>query len=301
MDQQYLELHETIGGDSFNTRTAEALRVIVDAISRISFLNVDHVVQGGSVGRGTAVAAHSSAGSSAGNLGALGGCVDAEAIFVVNGLPLVGHDRWLPPLLKAVHNVLQLSLAADEEVSHLRVAGDSVQMRVKGLIAVDVRFTPLVRSYAAILRLVKEQAPRLRRHYAPAFVKEGTLFITQQPDHVRMTIQLMKWWRGQQAWSDKVFVPSDATLETLAAYSAAKSAPADQKVAVANVMALLAQFDDLEIIWSDRYSHDNVSPPLLAERPLLMDPTNPFVNLASPNTFDAYELMSFARTTSFFM
>lgn len=294
MDQQYLDLHEKVCGDSLSSKTAEALSGIVEAVSKVSFLKVDHVVQGGSVGRGTVV------GGSSPSLPA-SACVDAEAVFVVKGLPDIGHDRWLPPLLKAVHAVLQLSLGADERVDQLRLTSDSLQMRVRGLVTLDVRFAPLVRSYAAILRLVKDQAPQLRRHYSPMFAKEATLFVQQQPEHVRVTMQLIKWWRGQQSWSDKVFWPSDATLEALAAYSAAKSQPADQRAAVANVMALLAQFDSLEIVWSDRYSHDNVWPPLLSERPLLMDPANPFVNLASPNTFDAYELMSFARTTSFFV
>lgn len=288
MDQQFLDLHEKVCGGSLGPNTVKALGGIVAAISRISFLNVDHVVQGGSVGRGTVVG------------GSPPESTDAEVIFVVKGLPEVGHNRWLPPLLKAVHAVLQCSLAADEQVDRMRVTSDSVQMRVQGLVALDVRFAPLVRSYGALLKLVKNQAPLLRWHYAPMFAKEATLFVKQQPDQVKVTIQLMKWWRGQQYWSDKVFRPSDATLETLSAYSAAKSPPADQQVAVANVMALLAQFDNLEIIWSEHYSHDNVWPPLLSERPLLMDPTNPFVNLASPNTFDAYELMSLARMTSFF-
>jgi hypothetical protein len=79
-----------------------------------------------------------------------------------------------------------------------------------------------------------------------------------------------------------------------------QSKPADKRVAIANVMALLAQFNDLRIVWSNYYSKDDVWAPLLRQRPLLMDPTNPFVNIADPTAFDASELMSLASSTHFF-
>jgi len=131
-------------------------------------------------------------------------------------------------------------------------------------------------------------------------VKERTQFIAKQPGHVKVTIRLLKWWRDQQTWSGKVFRPADEMLELVCVYSAVQTKPADQRVAIANVMALLSQANDLRIVWSNYYSKDDVWAPLLRQRPLLMDPTNPFINIADPQSFDATELMRLAKTTHFF-
>jgi len=83
-------------------------------------------------------------------------------------------------------------------------------------------------------------------------------------------------------------------------YSAVQTKPSDQRIAIANVMSLLSRFNELRIVWSNFYSKEDVWSPLLCQRPLLMDPTNPFVNIAVPLMFDAREVMSLARSTHFF-
>ena len=40
--------------------------------------------------------------------------------------------------------------------------------------------------------------------------------------------------------------------------------------------------------------------PLMMQRPLLMDPVNPFSNIVDPQDFDSRELTQFASTTHFF-
>jgi len=173
-------------------------------------------------------------------------------------------------------------------------------MRVKGLITVDLRFSPVFDSYASVIQTLGEQGPEARKYFATSLVKERTQFIAKQPGHVKVTIRLLKWWRDQQAWSGKVFRPTDEMLELVSVYSAVQTKPTDQRVAVANEMALLAQANDLRIVWSNYYSKDDVWSPLLRQRPLLMDPTNPFINIADPQSFDATELMKLAKTTHFF-
>lgn len=282
--QQYLDLHNKICGRSHNSKTAQALNDIVEKVSEVAFLNIDHVVKGGSVGKGTAIS----------------GASDAEVVFFLKGLPLTSHEKWLPSLLKAVAGVLTLSLGGEQGVEDICTADDSLRMRVKNLISVDLRFSPIFQSYTNVVQTLGEQGPDARKFYATSLVKERTQFIAKQPGHVKVTIRLMKWWRDQQTWSDKVHRPTDEIIELISVYSAVQSKPADQRVAIANVMALLAQFNDLRIVWSNYYSKDDVWAPLLRQRPLLMDPTNPFVNIADPTTFDASELMSLASTTHFF-
>lgn len=283
-NQQYLDLHNRICGRSFNSKVAQTLNDIVETVSGLSFLNVDRVVKGGSVAKGSAVT----------------GVSDAEIVFFLNGLPTTGHDRWLPPLLRATAGVLSEQLTSDQGVDGVTVTDDSVNMKVKGIITVDIRFSPVFESFVKVIQSIGSQGPEVRRFYLPSLVQERTQFIAKQPGHVKVTIRLLKWWRDQQSWSNKLVRPSDDTLELLAVYSAVQTRPTDQRIAVANVMLLLSQFNDLQIVWSNYYSKEDVWAPLLRQRPLLMDPTNPFINIADPQLFDAREMMSLANTTRFF-
>lgn len=283
-NQQYLDLHNRICGRSFNSKVAQTLNDVVETVSGLSFLNVERVVKGGSVAKGSAVT----------------GVSDAEIVFFLNGLPTTGHDKWLPPLLRAAAGVLSEQLTSDQGVEGVTISDDSVNMKVKGIISVDVRFSPVFDSFAKVIQSIGSQGPEVRRFYLPSLVQERTQFIAKQPGHVKVTIRLLKWWRDQQCWSNKLVRPSDDTLELLAVYSAVQTRPTDQRIAVANVMLLLSQFNDLQIVWSNYYGKDDVWAPLLRQRPLLMDPTNPFINIADPQLFDAREMMSLAKTTRFF-
>lgn len=177
---------------------------------------------------------------------------------------------------------------------------DSVQLRARGLVTVDLRFSPVFESYAQAVQALGEQGPGARQFYAASLVEQRVQFIARQPGHVKVTIRLLKWWRDQQEWSSKLVRPSDEILELMAVYSSVQTKPSDQRQAVANVMSLLSRFDELRIVWSNFYTKSDVWAPLLRQRPLLMDPVNPFVNIAEPQAFDARELMAAARTTHFF-
>lgn len=282
--QQYLDLHNKICGRAFSSRVQQALASVVEALSQASFINVDHVVKGGSVGKGTAI----------------NGLTDAEVIFFVHGLPQVGHDRWLPPLLRAAAGVLEEHFGGDRSVEGLQVTEDSVRFFAKGLVTVDIKFSPVFASYAQTVQVLGEQGPETRRLYGASLVEQRTQFISRQPSAVKVTIRLLKWWRDQQEWSNKLVRPTDEILELMAVYSAVQTRPSDQRQAIANVMSLLARFDELRIVWSNYYNKDDVWAPLLRQRPLLMDPVNPFVNVAEPQVFDARELMNAAASTHFF-
>jgi len=283
-NQQYLDLHNRICGRSFNSKVAQTLSDIVDTVTRMTFLNFERVVKGGSIAKGSAIS----------------GVSDAELVFFVQGVPQTSHEKWLPSLLRATHGVLSEHLSSEHGVEGLCVTEDSVQMKVKGIITVDLRFSPVFESFSKVIQTIGNQGPEVRKHYTASLVQERTQFIAKQPGHVKVTIRLLKWWRDQQEWSSKLLRPSDEILELLAVYSAVQSKPADQRIAVANVMLLLSQFNDLQIVWSNYYSKEDVWAPLLRQRPLLMDPTNPFVNIADAQFFDAREMMKFAQTTRFF-
>jgi hypothetical protein len=265
-------------------KTSQALSAIVESVSERVFLNVDHIVKGGSVGKGTAIP----------------GASDAKVVFFVKGMPVTGQDAWLQPLLRAVLSVLSDGFGSDQGVENMHIIGDSLHMKVQGLVTVTLRFSPVFQSYAKVIKSLGEQGLAARRFFTTTLAKESTLFISQQPKSVKVTIQLLKWWRDQQSWTEDIFRPTNEMLELMAVYSAVQTKPANQRTAIANVMALLSQFSELRIVWSNYYSKDDVWAPLLRQRPLLMDPTNPFVNVADAQSFDSTELMSFASSTHFF-
>jgi len=282
--QEYLELHNTISGRSFNSKVAQTLNDIVEVVTEKSFLNIAQVVKGGSVGKGTAIA----------------GTTDAEVVFFLKGMPKGLQSKWLPPLLKAVAAVLTEHLSTEHGVEGICTTDDSVHMKVKGCVEVELRFSPDFETYSEVIQAMGQERPHMRKHFNSALVKEQVQFVSKQPGQVKVTMRLLKWWRNQQRWSSPMTTPSDEILELIAVYSALQTKPRDQKMAVANAMSLMARFQELRIVWSNFYGKEDIWSPLLQQRPLMMDPVNPYVNVADPQSFDASELMSLARSTHFF-
>jgi len=282
-DEMYQELHNKISSRSFNSRVAQALSTVKEVVEEKSFLNVVEVVKGGSVGKGTAIT----------------DCEDAELVFFVKGLPNEGHQKWLAPLLRSVQSTLVEHLPADMATS-IECTDDSVRMSVKGTITVELRFSPAFESYVKTVQALGALGPHARKPFEPSFVKERTQFVAKQPGHVKVTMRLLKWWRDQQAWSCALTRPSDFVLELIAIYASQQCGKVTQGQMIANCMSLLSRFDQLRVVWSNYYDPSDVWSPLMLQKPLLMDPVNPFSNVADPQDFDARELMSFASTTHFF-
>jgi len=282
--QEYLDLHNTISGRSFNSKVAQTLNDIVDTVTEKSFLNISQVVKGGSVGKGTAIS----------------GTTDAEVVFFLKGLPKGQQSNWLPPLLKAVAGVLTQHLGNGHGVEDICSTDDSVHMKVKGCVEVDLRFCPDFESYTEVLEAMKQEHPEARKQFDMGLAKEKIQFVSKQPGQVKVTMRLLKWWRNQQRWSSPLTTPSDSIMELIAVYSALQTKPRDQRMAIANAMSLMSRFQELRIVWSNYYDKEDIWSPLLQQRPLLMDPVNPYLNVADPLSFDSSELMSMAQTTHFF-
>lgn len=281
---QYLELHTKISGRAFSSKATQALNDITATVSEKLFLNIDHVVRGGSVGRGTVI----------------GGATDAEVVFFLKDLPVAGQLKWLPALHKAVVGVLSEHLGPTQGIEDVRAEADSVKLTVRGVVSVDIKFVPVFDGIVEVYSAIAQHDAETKRRLAAALVKERTHFISKQPGQVKVTIRLLKWWRDQQEWSSAAVRPSDDLIELLTVHSAIQSKPQDQQIAISNVLALMARFDELSVIWSNFYKKSDIWEPLMNQRPLLMDPVNPFVNVADPQIFDSKELMAFASQTRFF-
>lgn len=193
-----------------------------------------------------------------------------------------------------------LAMQLSEEASDIVCMENSVRVTVKNLLTVDLQFSPVFGSYAATVQALGRLGPHARKPYEPSFVKERTQFVAKQPGHVKVTIRLLKWWREQQTWSCALTRPSDAVLELVAIYVAQQCGKTAQAHMIANCMSVLARFDQLRVVWSNFYAKEDAWAPLMAQRPLLMDPVNPFCNVADPQDFDAREMKALAGKTHFF-
>jgi hypothetical protein len=280
----YLDLHTKISGRAFSSKATQALNDITAAVSEKLFLNVDHVVRGGSVGRGTVI----------------GGSTDAEIVFFLKDLPVAGQLKWLPALHKAVVGVLKEYLSASHGVEDVLAEADSVKFNVRGVVSVDMKFVPVFDSLGEVYKALKQNEADARRRLGCALLKERTHFISKQPGQVKVTMRLLKWWRDQQQWSSLSSRPSDDLIELLVVHSACLSKPQDQQTAVTNVLALMSRFTELHVTWTNYYKKSDIWEPLLNHSPLLMDPVNPFLNVADPQMFDHRELMIYAAQTHFF-
>jgi len=280
----YLDLHTKISGRAFSSKATQALNDITAAVSEKLFLNVDHVVRGGSVGRGTVI----------------GGATDAEIVFFLKDLPVAGQLKWLPALHKAVVGVLKEFLSASHGVEDVVAEADSVKFNVRGVVSVDMKFVPVFDSLGEVYQALKQNEADARRRLGCALLKERTHFISKQPGQVKVTMRLLKWWRDQQQWSSASARPSDDLIELLVVHSACLSKPQDQQMAVTNVLALMSRFSELHVTWTNYYKKSDIWDPLLNHHPLLMDPVNPFLNVADPQMFDHRELMTYAAQTHFF-
>jgi hypothetical protein len=280
----YIDLHTKISGRAFSSKATQALNDITAAVSEKLFLNVDHVVRGGSVGRGTVI----------------GGSTDAEIVFFLKDLPVVGQLKWLPALHKAVVGVLKEYLSASHGVEDVLAEADSVKFNVRGVVSVDMKFVPVFDSLGEVYKALKQNEADARRRLGCALLKERTHFISKQPGQVKVTMRLLKWWRDQQQWSNASTRPSDDLIELLVVHSACLSKPQDQQTAVTNVLALMSRFNELHVTWTNYYKKSDIWDPLLNHQPLLMDPVNPFLNVADPQSFDHRELMTYAAQTHFF-
>lgn len=266
----YLDLHTKISGRAFSSKATQALNDITAAVSEKLFLNVDHVVRGGSVGRGTVI----------------GGATDAEIVFFLKDLPVAGQLKWLPALHKAVVGVLKEFLSASHGVEDVVAEADSVKFNVRGVVSVDMKFVPVFDSLGDVYQALKQNEADARRRLGCALLKERTHFIAKQPGQVKVTMRLLKWWRDQQQWSSVSSRPSDDIIELLVVHSACLSKPQDQQAAVTNVLALMSRFAELHVTWTNYYKKSDIWDPLLNHHPLLMDPVNPFLNVADPQMFD---------------
>mmetsp|Transcript_130341 Transcript_130341/g.325126 ORF Transcript_130341/g.325126 Transcript_130341/m.325126 type:complete len:636 (-) Transcript_130341:313-2220(-) len=284
---RFLELDAKLRNDGFAERALQELERLADLLATETFLSIRRIELGGAAATKTAIP----------------GAATAMIVLFVEGLATASRcDSWLPSLAQSVAGSLQEQLVGQAGVSKVSAAEGVVHIATDGLLQeVQVLFSPAFGAYSEAVQALKGQSSTLaaRTIGAAASVTQKVRFVEKQTDGVKATMRLLKLWREQQAWSSPAARPSDDLLELAAAFSTTSHLPPrDLEAAVLNTLSLLSHFDELSVTWPlsmRSYREEDVNKYLLGQRPLVLDPANPFANHAAPGVFQPAELMAFAQ------
>jgi len=284
-DQMYIDLHTKISSRSFNSRVSQMLVQVCEVLKDNLPFDIESIVKGGSVGTSTAV----------------GSSPTASATVFIRNVPLTELKQWMSTLVRASARVLDYS-CGEKHWNSLKVYDDSLTMSLIGLgeLMLTVYFVPYFESYQHTVMTLSCQTPAVRKLLEPVFHKESGAFISRQAGATKITIRLLKWWRDQQQWESELTRPSDEILQLVAIYAVGQTRPKDQVTSISTCMSMLAHFHEIRIVWDNFYRRSDIWAPLLQQKPLLMDPVNPFRNVADPSEFDYSQLIEFASTSHFF-
>eukprot|EP00929_Paragymnodinium_shiwhaense_P077719 TRINITY_DN4006_c0_g2_i1.p1 TRINITY_DN4006_c0_g2~~TRINITY_DN4006_c0_g2_i1.p1 ORF type:complete len:558 (+),score=173.97 TRINITY_DN4006_c0_g2_i1:193-1866(+) len=284
----YLELYDRIAPASLQPRLLGALGVLIDMVLDAAFVKIERVIKCGAIFTGTAIS----------------GCANADLVCVLPTLAAADFCDCVPAIARAMAGVLSArGEAADSELDFDDVTAvrDGVRIEINGPedIVVTVRFSPAFDNHAAAVDHMFWEGVERRQQLGFAFANEKLQLMLKQATHVKMAIGILKRWRNKQAWTAPQSRPEDDLLEALAVYAAAQSQSTDVAATLASVLVSMRTFDSLCLLCNGSNAQSDVWPPLLEQRPLIMDLSNPFVNLAAAENFEPKQLMLLAMSADF--
>lgn len=288
-NDKHLALHAKLCIAAFNEQVSHAMDHLASTLSGETFLNIQRIVKGGAVAKGIAIP----------------GAVDAQVVVFMDGLPPTGQETYLPGLARSLAGVMAEQFNGEGGITQVRAVGSTVQVDTDSpLGTVQVFLSPTYGSYAETLEALSMQGPQVRYLGAPALTSQYVRFVERQPEGVKATMRLMQWWREQKQWSSDKTRPSNHLLELVVAHTVKERAPPNLSKAIEEVLAVLSRVDQVNITWPSSvctYREGDIWKPLLKQQPLVMDPTNPFMNVADPDQFLPSEVMRYAKSGSLFI
>lgn len=268
------------------------VRALGELIRDSSFLTIDEVVLGGAVGKGLAVRGPSEV---------------AELVLLLDGMPDSGHDKWLPQLLETLLAVLEMELVGKAR-DFRTVGGPWAELVLLGDADGDETGTSITPDVLVLVVLAPSPGPgspretmlqrirdapiNERQYMTPTLAREAVELITNQPEGIRNTMMLLRWWAAMQPWSCPRTTPPSYLLELLVLVAT------EQVVGLAALLEaaldLCARILDLKILWDGMgvalFQVVDICPDILAQMPLVVDPVNPCANVVDPAVFDGSEL-----------
>lgn len=292
-DDVYREIHAHCMKGSSVQAIVERLTPICQKMKQASFLALEEVVLGGAAGKG--LFSTSTAG---------------EVVLFVRQLPFKSFCEWLPHILETLAPVMEYQLAT-EHAEHFKVEKDHVSFTIRGGdfdLPVKVFLSPVFKDRAHLLACLHDANPAERSYFYPAMIKERNEFVSKESEETKVLIQLMSIWLSKLGLHG-TSAPTDWMFELLVIHicrqlkKPEKEEPKfDMAEMVINALETFAHFETLKVSWVDtkdaRYAFEDIWKPLLSHTPLLMDPLNPFCNLADMNCFDSRRFAAAAGNES---
>jgi len=154
---------------------------------------------------------------------------------------------------------------------------------------------------SALMPAIKKTAPANRKAFQPALRVQWVKLLQQQRDTVQRAAALLKWWTGQQGFSTTFAHPPPRMVESVALYVGSTSKDLSLEQLVMKSMEVIGDLGELKVRWCDELSDLSIYEPgevqrnVRSQKPLLMDPVNPFNNLLNKRIFGVEELVAAAR------
>eukprot|EP00930_Biecheleria_cincta_P003431 TRINITY_DN104364_c0_g1_i1.p1 TRINITY_DN104364_c0_g1~~TRINITY_DN104364_c0_g1_i1.p1 ORF type:complete len:725 (-),score=99.64 TRINITY_DN104364_c0_g1_i1:26-2200(-) len=297
-DDDYRKIHASLAERIDAQGIKKRLEPVIRQIQQASFLALDEVVVGGAIGKQIVPATR-----------------EAELVLFLRQLPFKNFSQWLPHILETLAPVMEYQLAAQRADSFvvgeghlsfmLRGGGDDVPD-----LRVSVWLTPLYPSREHLVESIRDTPPSERFYFYAAWVKERNEFVSSQPEETKVLIHLMAWWASKQKWASVTEKPSEWLMELIVVSVLHTQGQRcmerlDMAEAIRHVFEALITFKSLKFNWMDtdvaKYQFQDIWKPLLSHEPLLMDPLNPYCNLADRNCFDTSPMGGFARPPECFL
>jgi len=281
-DAMLTEVHGKIANWDIYHAAVREVKKLCEVLEANSFLAVQEVVMGGSVGKGVVSK----------------DTLSATVALFVKQLPHSDHQKWLPHIMDTLLAVLEITLKG--KASSLKIENGVLVMKMPQNLSVTVSLSPIYKSHDHLLDCIRNTAPANRSMYQWSFVKEHVDFVGSQSPETKQIIRLIGWWASQQKWSSGFTTPDPYLLELVVIHAAEqlKSQKPGPTELINHILEVFANFDSIKVLWADAglalYGLKDIWKPLLSHEPLFMDPVNPYVNLVDANTFDCRELVAFA-------
>jgi len=154
---------------------------------------------------------------------------------------------------------------------------------------------------ASLMPAIKKTAPTSRKAFQPALRVQWVKLLQEQSDTVQRAAALLKWWSSKQGFSTTFAHPPPRMVESVALYVGATSNDLSLAQLVMKSMQVIADMGELKVRWCDELSDLSIYEPsevqrnVRSQKPLLMDPVNPFNNLLNKRIFGVEELVAAAR------
>mmetsp|Transcript_9249 Transcript_9249/g.20561 ORF Transcript_9249/g.20561 Transcript_9249/m.20561 type:complete len:743 (-) Transcript_9249:79-2307(-) len=289
----YYDIHGRIAQGVDYQALVQRLSLVCREIERSCFLALEEVTLGGAASKGLVAAGP-----------------QAEIVLFVKQLPFKNFTQWLPHILDTLSPVLEYQLASfgagkfrvEKDRLHFQLAAGSAREQD---VMVDLFVSPKFKDRAHLLESIVAVPPAERHYLNPAMVKERADLVARQSRETKVLIRLATWWVSKQTWSSALASPSDWMVELLVIYACQLQAKEggskanDLACKLDQILEMFANFESIKVTWEGTgvalYASQDIWKPLMSHQPLVMDPINPFCNLADASTFDARELVAKAK------